>query len=237
MAPEKILIIEDDTAIAEAERDFLEMNGFTAHIEYDGAKGLNAALSADYDLILLDLMLPGINGLDICRRIREKIDVPILMISARTEDSDKVRGLGLGADDYISKPFSLVELMARVRSHLARYKRFKNDSPFAGKKDIIMENVSIETATRRVFVNKKEIELANKEFELLYFLASNPLRVYDKETIYGKIWGEDVYGDLNTVTVHINRLREKIEHAKPGAGYIQTVRGAGYRFHPDGEQP
>jgi DNA-binding response OmpR family regulator len=233
MAREKILIIEDDTAIAEAERDFLEMNGFTAHIEHDGGKGLTEALSGSYDLVLLDLMLPGINGLEICRRIREKLDVPILMISARTEDSDKVRGLGLGADDYISKPFSLVELIARVRAHLARYKRLKNGKPITDKKDIIIKNFIMETATRRVFVNGKEIELANKEFEILYFLASNPLRVYDKETIYGKIWGEDVYGDLNTVTVHINRLREKIEQAKPDAGYIQTVRGVGYRFRSD----
>jgi DNA-binding response OmpR family regulator len=233
MAAEKILIIEDDTAIAEAERDFLEMNGFAVHIEHDGTGGLSEALSGGYDLILLDLMLPGISGLDICRRIREKIEVPILMISARTEDSDKVRGLGLGADDYISKPFSLVELNARARAHLARYKRLKNDSPSADKKDIVMNNISIESATRRVLVNGTEIELANKEFELLYFLASNPLKVFDKAAIYDKIWGEDVYGDLNTVTVHINRLREKIERARSGSDYIQTVRGAGYRFRPD----
>jgi len=233
MANDKILIIEDDAAIAEAERDFLEMNAFTVHIEHDGEKGLSAALSGNYDLILLDLMLPNINGLDICRRIRQKIDVPILIISARTEDADKVHALGLGADDYIEKPFSLVELIARVRANLAQYKRLKNNKQSENKKDIKMKNFIIEVTTRCVFINGKEIELANKEFELLYFLASNPLIVFDKETIYNRIWGDDVYGDLNTVTVHINRLREKIERTQPKSDYIQTVRGVGYRFRFD----
>jgi len=237
MANENILIIEDDTAIAEAERDFLEMNGFTVHIEHDGTKGLSAALSGEHDLILLDLMLPGINGLDVCRQIRQKTDIPVLMISARTEDADKVHGFGLGADDYIAKPFSLVELIARVKAHLARYKRLKEDKPFADKKemekkDIILKNLKIERDAHRIFAGGQEIELANKEFELLYFLASRPDRVIDKETIYGAIWGEDMYGDLNTVTVHINRLRDKIRQACPGADYIQTVRGVGYRFCP-----
>jgi len=235
MANEKILIIEDDIAIAEAERDFLEMNGFTVNIEHDGKKGLSAALSGGYDLILLDLMLPEISGLDICRRIRQKIDIPILIISARTEDADKVHGLGLGADDYIAKPFSLVELIARVRSNLAQYKRLKTNKMPENKKDINLKKLTIEVAKRSVFINGKEMELANKEFELLYFLASNPLIVFDKETIYSKLWGDDVYGDLNTITVHINRLRDKIGSALPGSDYIQTVRGAGYRFRSDEE--
>jgi DNA-binding response OmpR family regulator len=228
----KVLIIEDDTAIAEVERDFLEMDGFEVIHETDGGKGMERALSGDLDIILLDLMLPGINGYEICRKLREKIDIPILMVTARIEDMDKVRGLGLGADDYISKPFSPTELVARVKSHINRYKRLKaGNAPGQSKADEIdLGRLRIIPATRRVYAENKEITLANKEYELLLFFASNPEIVMSKERLYDKVWGEDTFGDLNTVTVHINRLREKIENDPSKPRHIRTVWGAGYRF-------
>jgi DNA-binding response OmpR family regulator len=228
----KILIIEDDIAIAEVERDFLEIDGFEVIHEADGRKGMEKALSSNFDLILLDLMLPGINGYEICRELREKIDIPILMVTARIEDMDKVRGLGLGADDYISKPFSPTELVARVKSHINRYKRLKaGNLPRQNESDEIdLGRLKIVPTTRRIYVENKEITLANKEYELLLFFASNPEIVMSKERLYERIWGEDTFGDLNTVTVHINRLREKIESDPSKPQHIQTVWGSGYRF-------
>jgi DNA-binding response OmpR family regulator len=228
----KVLIVEDDPAIAEVERDFLEIDGFEVIHETDGRKGMERALSGNIDIILLDLMLPGINGYEICKNIREKIDIPILMVTARIEDMDKVRGLGLGADDYISKPFSPTELVARVKAHINRYKRLKNGTIPAQNKtgEIDFGRLKIIPATRRVYVEDREITLANKEYELLLFFASNPEIVLSKERLYDKVWGEDTFGDLNTITVHINRLREKIEKDPSKPQHIQTVWGAGYRF-------
>ncbi|GHU57760.1 DNA-binding response regulator [Spirochaetia bacterium] len=244
-----ILIIEDDDTIAELERDFLEINGFETARESDGVNGRDRALSGGFDLILLDLMLPGIDGYAICRAIRDKINVPILMVTARGEETDKVRGLGLGADDYITKPFTPAELVARIKSHIARFRRISesariteaarltsrasdSESPKGEiiASDIVASDLTINPATRRVFVSETEIELANKEYELLFFLASNPEIVFDKEKLYDKIWGEDRYGDLNTVKEHINRLRKKIEKDPAKPAHIQTVWGAGYRF-------
>jgi DNA-binding response OmpR family regulator len=228
----EILIIEDDLAIAEIEKDFLEMNGFTVTIETDGKKGMDLALSGKFNLILLDLMLPGKDGYEICRLIRSKIDVPILIVSAKNEDMDKVRGLGLGADDYIPKPFSPTELAARVKAHIAQYERLKTGS-VQGKNDqeITAGSLLVNPTARRVFVSDKEITLKNKEYELLYFLVSNQERVFSKEQLYEQIWGADIYGDIRTVTVHINRLREKIEQDPSNPRYIQTVWGSGYRFN------
>jgi DNA-binding response OmpR family regulator len=230
-AQSKVLIRADDKDIAGIEKDFLEINGFEVVIESDGAKGMKRALAGGFDLILLDLMLPGKDGLSICREIREKVDVPILMVTARTEDIDKVRGLGIGADDYITKPFSPSELVARVKSHIARFKRLTQKQSAANKTgEIDFGWLTINNETRRVFVNKKEITLTNKEYEMLCFLASNEDAVFSKETLYDKIWGEDMYGEIKTVTVHINRLREKIETDPAKPLHIQTVWGAGYRF-------
>jgi DNA-binding response OmpR family regulator len=228
----KVLIIEDDTALAEIERDFLEIDGFEVVHETDGRKGMERALSGGVDIILLDLMLPGISGYEICKEIREKIDIPILMVTARIEDMDKVRGLGLGADDYISKPFSPTELAARVKAHSNRYRRLKTGNVPAQNKtgEIDLGRLKIIPATRRVYVENKEVTHANKEYELLLFFASNPDMVLSKERFYDKVWGEDAFGDLNTVTVHINRLREKIESDPSKPRHIQTVWGAGYRF-------
>ncbi|GHV65347.1 DNA-binding response regulator [Spirochaetia bacterium] len=246
--PPRILIIEDDDTIAELERDFLEINGFETMRESDGVKGMERALAGGFDLILLDLMLPGIDGLRICRAIRDKTNVPILMVTARGEETDKIRGLGLGADDYITKPFTPAELMARIKSHIARFRRILESAGVSESalavtasksrpsksniipSDIIAGDLTINPGARRVFVSETEIELTNKEYELLFFLASNPEIVFDKEKLYNKIWGEDMYGGLNTVKEHINRIRKKIEKDPANPVHIQTVWGAGYRF-------
>ena len=232
----RILIIEDDLSLAEIERDFIEMEGFEARIAGDGEAGLKEALSGSYDLILLDLMLPGIDGLTICKQIRSEINIPILMVSAKREEADKIRGLGIGADDYITKPFSPSELVARVKANLAQYRRAQSADPatkaaaFPSRDELTVGEVSINKASRRVFARGGEVDCTNKEYELLLFLISNPDRVFDKEALYDRVWGEDAYGDIKTVTVHINRLREKIEADPSNPSYIKTVWGAGYRF-------
>lgn len=224
----KILIIEDDMDIAEIERDYLAVSGCEADIETDGVSGLNTALKGGYDLILLDIMLPKMDGFSVCRRLREKLDIPILMVTAKKEDIDKIRGLGLGADDYIVKPFSPSELAARVQANLAAYDRLKN--PSEKHSEITVGAIRINTGSHRVFVRDKEVALKNKEYELLLFLVTNADMVFDKETLYEKIWGMDAVGDNATVAVHINRLREKIEDDPSDPHYIETVWGAGYRF-------
>ncbi|WP_096761237.1 response regulator transcription factor [Paenibacillus larvae] len=225
----KILIIEDDTSIAEIERDFLEIDGFETTIATDGIEGLNQASTEKFDLILLDLMLPGIDGYEICRKIRGKTEVPILMVTARIEDADKIRGLGLGADDYISKPFSPTELVARVKANLAQYERLTTGSVVRSE-EVQVGPVRINRLTHRVYINNHELEFKNKEYELLLFLISNPDIVFSKEQLYERIWGMDAIGDLKTVAVHINRLREKIEKDPQNPVYIQTVWGTGYHF-------
>ena len=227
----KILIVEDDISIAEIERDFLEINGYETCIIPDGVQGMKEAVSGKYDMILLDVMLPNMDGFEICRRVRDTIDIPILMVTAKTEDIDKIRGLGLGADDYISKPFSLPEFIARVKANLSQYERLKSTSSGDSKQnEIQIGNIKINHQTRMVYVGGKEIECKTKEFDLLYFLMTNPEIVFTKETLYERIWGMDSVGDLKTVAVHINRLREKIERDPANPVYIQTVWGAGYRF-------
>ena len=229
----KILIIEDDKEIAAIEKDFLEINGFEVAINNDGLKGQKQALSGDFALIVLDLMLPGKDGMAICREIRDKINIPILMVTAQIEDKEKVRGLGFGADDYIVKPFSPTELVARVKSHIARYERLTQNSSQPQKQDELDFGwLRINNDTHRVFINEVETDLTHKEYDLLYFLASNPDIVFNKEQIYDKIWGEDIYGELKTVAVHINRLREKIEKKPSDPVHLQTVWGAGYKFLP-----
>ncbi|MDR0592503.1 MAG: response regulator transcription factor [Bifidobacteriaceae bacterium] len=225
----RVLIIEDDRAIAEIERDFLEIDGFDTVICSDGSVGLRAAQTEAFDLILLDLMLPGVSGLDICRAVRGSTDVPILMVTARTEDADKVRGLGLGADDYIAKPFSPTELVARVKANLAQYDRLKQGGP-GQVRELSIGALTADLDTRRVRLVDKEIDLKNKEYELLVFLMANPDIVFSKDRLYERVWGADAFGDLKTVVVHINRLRDKIEPDPQNPSYIQTVWGAGYRF-------
>lgn len=224
-----ICIIEYDEAIADIERDYLEINGFTVSVASDGIAGFELAQKEKFDLILLDIMLPKLDGFTLCRKLREKLDIPILMVTAKKEDIDKIRRLGLGADDYIVKPFSPGELVARVQTHIATYKRLK--SPQETQHDIKVGTIRICPKSHRVFVHEKEVNLKNKEYELLLFLVTNADTVFDKETLYERIWGMDAMGDNATVAVHINRLREKLEDDTSHPKYIETMWGAGYRFH------
>ncbi len=225
----KILIIEDEESIAELEKDYLELSNFEVEISNRGDEGLEKALAGDYDLFIIDLMLPGIDGFEICKNIREKKDVPVLMVSAKKDDIDKIRGLGLGADDYITKPFSPSELVARVKAHLARYDRLIGNS--VSQNDVInIRGIKIDKTARRVYVNGEERILTTKEFDLLTFLASNPNRVYTKEELFSNIWDMESVGDIATVTVHIKKIREKIEVDTAKPQYIETIWGVGYRF-------
>lgn len=225
----KILIIEDDISIAELERDYLEISGFQAELEQRGDKGLARAISQEYDLIILDLMLPGLDGFEICRQIRGKKNTPILMVSAKKEDIDKIRALGLGADDYVTKPFSPGELVARVKAHISRYERLVGGKEI-NKGMLEIRGLTIDQSSRRIYLNEKEVFFTTKEFDLLLFLASNPNRVFTKEELFEKIWGLDSQGDVATVTVHIRKIREKIEENPSDPKYIETIWGVGYRF-------
>ncbi|MBR3838636.1 MAG: response regulator transcription factor [Clostridia bacterium] len=226
----RILIIEDDVNISALERDYLEANGYATDIEHNGAQGLANAINYDYNCIIVDIMLPEINGFEICREVRKSKDIPIIIVTAKKEDIDKIRGLGLGADDYIVKPFSPSELVARVTAHINRYERLVLASQGESKDIIETGRLRIEKASRRVFIANKEVVLANKEFDLLLFLAQNPNVVFSKDQLFDKIWGYDSIGEPSTVTVHINKLREKIEEDMSKPQYIETVWGAGYRF-------
>ena len=227
----RILIIEDDDSIAAIERDYLVLAGFEVDIAATGGDGIALGRSGHYDLILLDLMLPGVDGFSVCRTLRGTLDIPILMVTARQEDIDKIKGLGMGADDYITKPFSPNVLVARIKANLAQYDRLKN-ADARDRARISLGSVTLHTDTRRVFVDGTEVPLKNKEFELLYFLMSNADIVFSREALYERIWGYDALGENATVAVHINRLREKIERDPSKPRYIQTVWGAGYRFKP-----
>lgn len=225
----KILIIEDEEAIAELEKDYLELSDFDVEIENDGKKGLERALLKDYDLYILDLMLPGVDGFEICKKIREIKNAPIIMVSAKKDDIDKIRGLGLGADDYMTKPFSPSELVARVKAHLARYDRLVGTSNNSNE-IIEIRGLKIDKTARRVYVNGEEKPFTTKEFDLLTFLAQNPNHVYTKDELFRKIWDMDSIGDIATVTVHIKKIREKIEFDTSNPQYIETIWGVGYRF-------
>ena len=226
----KILIIEDEVSIAELEKDYLELSGFEVDMEHSGDTGLDKALKNDFDLIILDLMLPGMDGFEICRRIREQKNIPVLMVSAKKEDIDKIRGLGMGADDYITKPFSPSELVARVKAHLARYERLIGSA--VKTNDVIeIRGLKIDKTARRVYVNGEEKAFTTKEFDLLTFLAENPNHVFKKEELFNKIWDMESVGDIATVTVHIKKIREKIEFNTSKPQYIETIWGEGYRFN------
>jgi DNA-binding response OmpR family regulator len=225
----KILIIEDEEAIADLEKDYLELSGFEVEIENRGDTGLERALSEDFDLFILDLMLPEVDGFEICRRVREEKNVPIIMVSAKKDDIDKIRGLGLGADDYMTKPFSPSEMVARVKAHLARYERLIGSG--APQNEIVeIRGIRIDKTARRVWVNGEEKNFTTKEFDLLTFLAQNPNHVFTKEELFREIWDMESIGDIATVTVHIKKIREKIEFNTAKPQYIETIWGVGYRF-------
>ena len=225
----KILIVEDEEAIADLEKDYLELSGFEVEIEHQGDIGLKRALEEDFDLFILDLMLPEVDGFEICRRIRDKKNTPIIMVSAKKDDIDKIRGLGLGADDYMTKPFSPSELVARVKAHLARYERLIGSG--VPENDIIeIRGIKIDKTARRVWVNGEEKNFTTKEFDLLTFLAQNPNHVFTKDELFSKIWDMESIRDIATVTVHIKKIREKIEFNTAKHQYIETIWGVGYRF-------
>ena len=225
----RILIIEDEEAIADLEKDYLEMSGYEVLIENDGTKGLQVALKESIDLLVLDLMLPGVDGYDICKQVREEKNIPILMVSAKKDDIDKIRGLGLGADDYMTKPFSPSELVARVKAHLSRYERLVGSTQKSN--DIVeIRGIKIDKTARRVFINGEEKIFTTKEFDLLTFLAENPNHVFTKDELFREIWDMESIGDIATVTVHIKKIREKIEYDTSKPQYIETIWGVGYRF-------
>ncbi len=225
----KILIIEDEAEIADLEKDYLEINEYNVTIENAGDTGLSRALQEDYDLVILDLMLPGMDGFEVCKKIREVKNIPIIMVSAKKDDIDKIRGLGLGADDYMTKPFSPSELVARVKAHLSRYNRLVGSQ--SKENDIIeIRGIRIDKTARRVYIDGEEKAFTTKEFDLLTFLAENPNHVYTKEELFREIWDMDSIGDIATVTVHIKKIREKIEYDTAKPQYIETIWGVGYRF-------
>ena len=234
----KILIVEDEETIADLEKDYLELSGFEVEVANDGETGLEKALKDEYSLFILDLMLPGVDGFEICKKIREEKNTPIIMVSAKKDDIDKIRGLGLGADDYMTKPFSPSELVARVKAHINRYESLteKSSEKTAKNETIEVGDLKIDRTARRVFVRGEEKNLTSKEFDLLYFLAKNPNHVFPKEELFQQIWdvgpiGENgMVGDIATVTVHIKKIREKIEQDTSNPEYIETIWGVGYRF-------
>ncbi len=226
----RILIVEDEVSIADLEKDYLELSDFEVDICNTGDEGLKTALAGDYDLVVLDLMLPGMDGFEVCRNIREEKNIPILMVSAKKDDIDKIRGLGLGADDYMTKPFSPSELVARVKAHLARYERLVGVSSKPQNDIVEIRGIRIDKTARRVYVDGEEKAFTTKEFDLLTFLAENPNHVFTKEELFREIWDMESIGDIATVTVHIKKIREKVEKDTAKPQYIETIWGVGYRF-------
>ena len=226
----KVLIIEDDLDIAELERDYLQLNGYHAEIEQDGETGLKKALSGRFDIIVVDLMLPRKHGFEIIQEIRRRHEIPLIVVSAKNEDIDKIRGFEIGADDYLTKPFSPAEFVARIKSHLKRYERLKGD--LSAHETILHKGLEINTASRQVFVNGKEVQLTTKEYEILVFLASHPNVVFTKDRMLSAIWGNEYFGDTATIAVHIQKIRKKVETDPAAPVYIETIWGAGYRFNP-----
>jgi DNA-binding response OmpR family regulator len=225
----RILLIEDEVSIAELQRDYLEIEGFQVDMKHDGKSGVTAALEGNYDLIILDIMLPGMSGFDICKEIRAEHNIPILLVSAKKEEIDKIRGLGLGADDYITKPFSPSELVARVKAHLSRYERLAGQQ--TRNQVLFVQGISIDQSSRKVHVNGKDVPFTTKEFDLLVFFVMHPNQVLSKDQLYERIWGMDSAADVSTVTVHVRKLREKIEQNPAKPVHLETVWGAGYRFN------
>ena len=225
----KVLIIEDEQAVAELEKDYLELSGFSVEIANDGMEGLEKVLKGTFDIIILDVMLPSVDGFEICKKIREVKNIPVIMVSSKKDDIDKIRGLGIGADDYMTKPFSPSELVARVKAHLSRYEKLVG---FGKHENELIEirGLKIDVTARRVWVDDEERFFTTREFDLLVFLAANPNRVFTKEELFKEIWGMEPEGDIATVTVHIKKIREKVELDSGNPQYIETIWGVGYRF-------
>jgi len=223
----KVLIIEDDLEIASLERDYLQIAGFETVLAGNGAEGLKIVKEPDLDLVILDIMLPGLDGFSVLKELRETSDIPVIILSARGEDIDKIRGLGLGVDDYMQKPFSPGELVARVRAHLSRFERLTSKT---NKLKLEVRGLEVDREDRSVYIHGKECSLTPKEFDILLFLMENPNRVFSKEYLFERLWGLEAFGDSDTVVVHVRRLREKIELDPQNPQYVETVWGSGYRF-------
>ena len=215
----RILIVEDEESIADLEKDYLELSGFEVEVANDGEIGLKKGLEGEFDLIILDLMLPGVDGFEICRQIRSQKNTPIIMVSAKKDDIDKIRGLGLGADDYMTKPFGVMELISRVKALLRRSGR-THSSPV-----LTFQNIKMEEDKHFVSVNEKPCELTFKEYELLKLLLTNAGIVVGRDTILEQVWGTDFEGESRTLDMHIKTLRKKLGDA---GAYIKTVRNVGY---------
>lgn len=226
---ENILIIEDDINIAELERDYLKLNGYKVDVVHDGAQGMQKAVTGVYDVVIVDLMLPNKSGYEIIKEVRKKLEIPVIVVSAKNEDIDKIRGLDYGADDYLTKPFSPAELVARIKSHIKRYERLKGNN--VPNEFIVHRGLEINAGAHKVFINGKEVQMTTKEYELLFFLASNPNIVFSKEQLFDSIWSEEYYGDTATVPVHIQKIRKKVEKDPSNPEYIETLWGTGYRFN------
>jgi len=228
----RILIIEDDVSIADLEKDYLEVEGFQVDLVHTGTGGLEMGKSKKYDLIIVDVMLPEKNGFEIVRELREVLDIPLFLVTAKDSDIDKIRGLGLGADDFITKPFSPSELVARVKVHIKRYEKFVRKSSGDLESDMIEVGfLIIDISAHKVIYKNGNINLSAKEFDILVLLASNPNRVFGKEEIYERIWGADFYGDVGTVAVHMKKVREKLGDHKSNDQLIETLWGVGYRLN------
>lgn len=225
----KILIIEKDNETAELQKDYLEMNDYSVCIEKTGTAGLKKALSEDFQMVLLEVQLTGVDGYEVCKKIKESKNIPVMFISSKTEEISIIKGLGVGADDYMCKPFSPGEMIARVKAHINCYARLLEVSEH---KNDIMEigNLKIDKTSRRVFQNKKEKNFTTKEFDLLCYLAEHPNKVFSKEQLFQEIWDMDCVGDIATVTVHIKKIREKLHENSTKPEHIETVWGVGYRF-------
>ena len=225
----RILIVEDEESIAELEKDYLELSGFEVEIENNGETGLKRGMEEDFDLLILDLMLPGVDGFEICKKIREVKNTPIIMVSAKKDDIDKIRGLGLGADDYITKPFNPVEVIARVRSQLRRYMQLGGGSP--KKEDgYTVGGIELNDKTKQVLAEGNEVSLTPTEFEILKLLMKNAGAVLSPKEIYENVWGGDAFGAESTVAVHIRHLREKIEINPSEPKYLKVVWAHGYKL-------
>ncbi len=221
----KVLIIDNDMETAELASDYLQISGFECEFASDGESGLAMAKGADYALVITEVSLPARDGFSVCKELRAEKDIPIIFLSARCDEVDKVRGLGIGADDYITKPFSPAELVARVKAHISRYEKLTSRTE---RDTLLIRGLKIDKNAHRVYIDDEEVMMPVKEYELLLFLAENPNIVFSKERLFDRIWGMDAMGDVSTVTVHIQRIRDKID--KREDKYIETVWGAGYRF-------
>lgn len=227
----KLLIIEDDASIAELEKTYLDFYGYQCDIASDSDSGLTMFEKGDYALALVDVMLPGsMDGLGLCKAIRRRSDVPLIIVSAKADDADKISALGLGIDDYITKPFNAGELVARVKAHISRYEALTNKDAARKNAQVEIRDIVIDRGSHKVFLRGKEMKFTEKEYQLLLFLAENPDIAFTKDQIFDRIWGMDSIGDISTVTVHIKKVRDKLEPGDSLKPYIETVWGVGYRF-------